>query len=87
MAKYISNPEEIEAFQFLSNETMAPKWFVKSYREGKASVTINPKDSHITIYGENQTEKAMLSDWICRGIGGKIFVIDNENFKKHWSKL
>lgn len=48
---------------------------------GGASVTINNKTKHITIYGKNQSETAFLNDWICRSIHGKLYVLDNQTFR------
>ena len=84
MTNYTSKPHTIEAFQFINDKLKPPQWFIDEVRIGKASVTINPKSKHITIYGEYNTEIARLDDWICRADHGKIYVLDNKRFRKSY---
>ena len=85
--KYKSKPHEIEAFQFVSKDTKPPEWFLKEVREGRASVTINNKGEYITIYSEDQFEKAYLKDWVCRAGHGKVYVLDNINFQNSFESI
>jgi len=43
-------------------------------------ITRNRKHNYITVYGDNQIEKARDKDWICRADHGKIYVLDNKSF-------
>ena len=85
--KYESMPQIIDAFQFLLGDTKVPEWFIKSVEIGGASVTIGHKAKYITINGRNQVEKAYEFDWVCRSEHGKIFVLDDANFKRYWRRI
>jgi len=86
MAKFRSIPHEIEAFQFVKG-WVRPDWFHNAVRVGEASATWNRNDKHITIYGENQIEKAFLNDWVCLSTHGKIYTLKDRDFKSDYREI
>ena len=84
--KYISRPHEIKAFQFLRG-AKAPDWFVDAYHLGKIQMTLDEEkddDNYIVVFGKQQTEKAFLTDWVCRADHGKIYVLDDASFRESY---
>jgi len=86
MGNYISLPHRIEAFRFTGSDFKPPKWFVSAYKIGKVSFTINDKEQYISVFGDNQFERAYLQDWVCLSDSGKIFVLDDNSFKNTFRK-
>ena len=87
MAKYISKPQIVEAFQFEGvNTPTPPEWFYKAMEIGAIQVTLNEnKGQYISVYGEkDHKEKAYVGDWVCRAEHGKIFVMHDKDFKSFW---
>jgi len=82
MARFVSLPHHIEAFQFLKNRTEVPKWFEKAVEIGKAHIVMNNLIESITVFGDSQSERAFVNDWVCLSDHGKIFVLDNKSFHK-----
>lgn len=79
---YKSKPNTIEAFRFTNKDRDFPDWFIKAIHDGRASVTRNKNEQCITIYGDNQMEKAYLDDFVCLSQWGKIYKLDDETFKQ-----
>ena len=77
---YNSKPHTIEAFRFTNKERDLPEWFVDAVHKGRASVTISDKEQCVTIYGDNQIEKAYLDDFVCLSPWGKIYKLDEATF-------
>lgn len=86
MHKFKSRFHTIDAFQFLGHKTIAPDWFIEQVTIGKASVTMSHKDSYISIYGEDQEEKAREGSWVCRSSNGKIYALDETRFNGSYEK-
>ena len=85
MAKFKSKPHEIEAFQFRNDvKITTPKWFAEAYERGEVQITMNNKDNYITVFGDQQMEKAFLTYWVCRADHGKIYVLDDASFKESY---
>lgn len=84
---YRSKPHEISAFKFEGNNTNYPEWFNEFIYKGGASVTINKKSSHITVYGREQEEKAFEGDWICLSRHKKAYVLENKAFKSYYEEI
>ena len=80
--KYRSKPHEIDAFRFSNKKRAYPQWFIDQMHLGKASVSDDNKHRYITVYGQDQVERAYTDDWICLSGHGKLYVLSNENFKQ-----
>ena len=84
--KYQSQPHKIDAFRFTKKDRKFPEWFNKAIEVGKASVRIDGDIREITIYGEDQIEKAHHLDWICC-TDGKLYALPDEIFKKRYKPV
>ena len=78
---YHSRPTTIRAFQFTENNIKPPVWFVEACVKGEASVTINGKERHITIYNDGERYIARTYDWITCDEDG-LLVVKNKRFER-----
>lgn len=87
--QYRSKSHTVQGFQFRpqSINDDKPDWFIEAEKIGKASVTINPKQQHITIYSEFHEERAAPGWWICLSPVGKLYVLNDDDFKSLYEEI
>lgn len=79
--RYNSRPHTVEAFKFIGKNVVPPKWFADAVKIGKASVTINLRESYITLFNnKDDMERAYIGHWVCMNNSGKLFRISDDEF-------
>lgn len=86
MTKFISQPHEIEAFQFFIGAPAPPEWFVKAVEESRAFVVINNNDQYIIVQTKEGWHKARVGDWVCINASGTMFVLSDEELRRGFTK-
>lgn len=91
--RYRKKPVEVEAFRLTADvEMIAPAWFTQAVIDEKIFIDQSINNGHVHIYGctietLEGRHKALIGDYIIRGVKGEIYPCKSDIFRATYDKV